>query len=63
MYWLMAAGGNATRCEYCGRIISLARPSPEFRKPPQHKRFCDKACRRSYHYHNKVKSRRQGKRS
>lgn len=55
MYWLMAAGGNVTRCEYCGQIISLARPEPEARKPPQHKRFCDKACRQSYHYHNRIK--------
>ncbi len=60
MYWLIAAGGNVTRCDYCGRIISLARPGPGARKPPQHKRFCDKACRQSYHYHNKVKPKRQG---
>jgi hypothetical protein len=62
MYWLIAAGGNVTRCEYCARIISLARPGPSARKPPQHKRFCDKSCRQSYHYHEKVKPRRQGKR-
>lgn len=61
MYWLVAAGGNVTRCEYCMRIVSLARPSPGVRKPPQHKRFCSKACRQSYHYHNKVKLRRQAK--
>lgn len=62
MYWLIAAGGNVTRCDYCARIVSLARPGPGTRKPPQHKRFCDKACRQSYHYHNKVKPRRQGSR-
>jgi hypothetical protein len=32
MYWLMAAGGNVTRCKYCGRIISLASPAPDARK-------------------------------
>jgi len=32
MYWLMAAGSELTRCEYCGRLITLARPSPESRK-------------------------------
>lgn len=63
MYWLIAAGGNVTRCDYCGRIISLGRPGPGSRKPPQHKRFCDKACRQSFHYHNRVKPRRQGDRS
>jgi hypothetical protein len=63
MYWLVAAGGNVTRCDYCTRIVSLARPGPRARKPPQHKRFCDKACRQSYHYHYKVKPGRQGERS
>jgi hypothetical protein len=49
MYWLMAAGGNVARCEYCSRIISLARPYPEGRKPRQDKRFCDDACRQAKH--------------
>ncbi len=49
MYWLMAAGGDVTRCEYCGRIISLARPHPEGRKRRQDKRFCDDACRQAHH--------------
>jgi hypothetical protein len=49
MYWLMAAGGDVTRCEYCGRIISLARPHPEGRKRRRDKKFCDDACRQAHH--------------
>jgi hypothetical protein len=49
MYWLMAARGDVTRCEYCGRIISLARPYPEGRKRRRDKRFCDDACRQAHH--------------
>ena len=49
MYWLMASGGELARCEYCRRTISLARPHPEGRKPPKHKRFCDAACRQANH--------------
>jgi hypothetical protein len=49
MYWLMGAGGDVTRCEYCGRIISLARPHPEGRKRRRDKRFCDDACRQAHH--------------
>ncbi len=49
MYWLMAAGGDVTRCEHCGRIISLARPHPEGRKRRRDKRFCDDACRQAHH--------------
>jgi hypothetical protein len=49
MYWLMAAGGDVTRCQYCGRIISLARPHPEGRKRRRDKRFCDDACRQAHH--------------
>jgi hypothetical protein len=49
MYWLMAAGGTLRRCEHCGRIISLSRPSPESRKYRQDKRFCDDACRQAHH--------------
>jgi hypothetical protein len=48
-YWLMAAGGTLRRCENCGRIISLSRPSPESRKRRQDKRFCDDACRQAHH--------------
>ncbi len=49
MYWLLASGGDVKRCEYCGRVISLARLHPERRKPPKHKRFCDAACRQANH--------------
>ena len=49
MYWLMAAGNDLTRCEHCGRLISLARPHPEGRKRRGDKRFCDAACRQAHH--------------
>jgi len=49
MYWLMAAGSELTRCEYCGRLISLARPYPQSRKRRRDKRFCDDACRQAHH--------------
>jgi hypothetical protein len=49
MYWLMAAGSDLTRCEHCGRLISLARPNPEGRKRRRDKRFCDDACRQAHH--------------
>jgi hypothetical protein len=49
MYWLMSAGGDVTRCEYCGRIISLARPHPQGRKRRRDKRFCNDACRQAQH--------------
>ena len=61
MYWLMAAGGNVTRCRYCSRIISLTSPLPGARKTRQDKKFCDNACRQRYHYHNKTKPQRQGR--
>jgi hypothetical protein len=59
MYWLMAAGGNVTRCKYCRRIISLASPLPGSRKTRQDKKFCNDACRQRHHYHTKTKPRRQ----
>ena len=49
MYWLMTSGGTLTRCEYCGRVMSLGRPQPEGRKRRQDKRFCDDACRQAHH--------------
>ena len=61
IYWLMASGGEVTRCRYCSRIISLNRPSPGARKPPKHKKFCDNACRQSYYYHNKTKPTRRAR--
>jgi len=49
MWWLMSSSGDTTRCEYCGRIVSLARPYPEGRKRRSDKRFCDDACRQAHH--------------
>jgi hypothetical protein len=49
MYWLVASGGDLTRCEHCGRMISLSRPHPEGRKGRRDKRFCDDACRQAHH--------------
>jgi hypothetical protein len=49
MYWLMSSGGDITRCEYCGGIISLTRPRPEGRKTRRDKKFCDDACRQAHH--------------
>jgi hypothetical protein len=49
MYWLMTSDGDVTRCEYCGRIISLARTYPEGRKRRRDRRFCDDACRQAHH--------------
>ena len=60
MYWLMAAGGNVTRCKYCGRIIYLTSPVPGARKTRQDKQYCNNACRQRHHYHTKTKPRRQG---
>jgi hypothetical protein len=59
MYWLMEMGGNVVPCRWCGAIVSLSPPSPGTRKPPQHKQFCDDACRQRDYYHNTVKPRRQ----
>ena len=49
MYWLIAAGSDLTRCQYCGFPLSLARPNPEGRKRRSDKRFCDDACRQAHH--------------
>jgi hypothetical protein len=67
-YWLIASGGELSRCKQCGRIISYAPPIPESwavtpRKPRRDKLFCSRPCRQNYHYHNVVKPRKQGKRA
>ena len=49
MWWLMASAGDITRCEFCGRIVSLARSRPEGRKRRRDRRFCDDACRQAHH--------------
>jgi hypothetical protein len=49
MYWLMTSGGNITRCEYCGQVLSLAKTHPDGRKRRRDRRFCDDACRQGHH--------------
>ena len=49
MWWLMAYAGDSTRCEFCARIVSLARSRPEGRKHRRDKRFCNDACRQAHH--------------
>jgi hypothetical protein len=49
MYWLMTSGGNITRCEYCGQVLSLAKTQPDGRKRRRDRRFCDDACRQGHH--------------
>lgn len=58
MYWLMEAGGEVTRCRWCGRLISLVSPQPSERKVRQDKKFCNNACRQRYHYHTRTRPRR-----
>ena len=55
MWWLMASAGDITRCEFCGRIVSLARSRPEGRKHRRDKRFCDDACRQAHHRSKKAR--------
>jgi hypothetical protein len=54
MYWLIASSDSTTRCEHCGRIISLGRPHPDGRKRRRDKRFCDDACRQAHHRSKKM---------
>jgi hypothetical protein len=49
MWWVVTSSGDLSRCEQCGRLISLTRPHPEGRKRRSDKRFCDDACRQAYH--------------
>jgi len=63
-FWLVTSAGELSRCKYCGRIISYAPPIPagedrKARKPRKDKEFCDSRCRQNYHYHNRIKPRRQ----
>jgi hypothetical protein len=59
MYRLMAAGEEVTTCRYCGRVIPLMSSEIGDRKKRQDKKYCNDACRQRYHYHNRVKPRRQ----
>ena len=65
-YWLITSAGELSRCKDCGNIISYAPPMPggdTDRKPRKDKEFCDSRCRQNYHYHNRIKPRRQSDRS
>lgn len=53
MYWLIASAGELKRCEYCGRLNSIARPHPEGRKRRNDKKFCNDACRQAHHREKK----------
>lgn len=48
IYWLMTSAGELARCEYCGGVMSLARPRPGDRKRRRDKRFCNDACRQAH---------------
>lgn len=61
MYRLMGAGGDVTRCRQCRNIIALTSPGPGMRKPPQHKKYCDSACRQRHYYLVRTKPKRQSK--
>lgn len=54
MWWLMSSAGDITRCEFCGRIVSLARSRPDGRKHRRDKRFCNDACRQAHHRRKKA---------
>ena len=54
MYWIMASSNTKSRCEHCGRIISLGRPHPDGRKRRRDKRFCNNACRQAHHRSKQV---------
>ena len=62
-YWLLTSG-YLSRCKQCGGIISYAPPIPvnenqDARKPRKDKEFCDSRCRQNYHYHNRIKPRKE----
>jgi hypothetical protein len=49
MWWLMSSGGDVTPCNYCRRIMSLARAHPNGRNLRRDKRFCSDSCRQAHH--------------
>jgi hypothetical protein len=64
-YWLMTSTKDLSRCKHCNRIISYASAIPgsggrNARKPRKDKKFCSSQCRQNYHYHHRIKPRRQG---
>ena len=69
MYLLVADGErNSTRCEKCGRLISLTdrtqseKDPTRSRKVRSDKRFCSKKCWRQDYYERKEKDRRKAER-
>lgn len=60
-YWLLTSSGDLSRCKHCNGIISYAWLMPESsdRKPRKDKEFCDSRCRQNYHYHNRIKPRKE----
>jgi hypothetical protein len=60
-FWLITSSGDLAHCRHCGRIIFYAPPvsAGKARKPRKDKEFCDSRCRQNYHYHNRIKPRRQ----
>jgi hypothetical protein len=65
--WLVALRGDLSRCEYCKRIIShtpsLGQSEGKARKPREDKIYCNKQCQQNYHYHERVKPKRQSEKS
>ncbi len=62
-YWLLASGGDLSRCKHCGRIISHSAPTfveggRRVRKPRKDKEFCNSPRRQNYHYHHRIKGSR-----
>jgi hypothetical protein len=60
MWWVLTSSGELSRCEHCGRLISLTRPNPRARKRRSDKRFCDDACRQAHHRAKKVQDKAPG---
>ncbi len=60
---LLESKRGLTRCDFCGDLILLDRLSPTGRKPPSHKRYCNKSCRDNYNYRYKKKPKREASRS
>jgi hypothetical protein len=60
MWWVVTSSGELSRCEHCGRLISLTRPNPRARKRRSDKRFCDDACRQAHHRAKKVQYKAPG---
>jgi len=65
-YWLITSTGELSRCKQCGKIIPHSPPIPgtgRKRKTHKNKEFCDDRCRQNYHYHNRIKPKRNAERN